>query len=69
MTEIPEPDPALSSDAQHSTYTEHTPTEEELAQYPPPGPATEQERGLPTETAQPKTTRSSRSSGTTKSES
>lgn len=57
--EYPEPDPTLSSDAQHSTYEAAPRTEEDDA-YPPNGGGVIQTKGKPTETAAPKTTRTSR---------
>lgn len=58
---IPEPDPTLSRDAEHSTYAEA----EQEEQVPPLGTATEQTLGVPGETAAPR--RSARTTKATES--
>jgi len=59
MTEYPEPDPTLSSDAQHSTY-EAAPEEEDV--YPKPGGGVIQTKGKPAEAQPARTTRTTRTS-------
>jgi hypothetical protein len=44
-TELPDPDPTLSSDAADSTYAPSS--TDRSAEHPPPGPAVEQTLGKP----------------------
>jgi hypothetical protein len=63
----PEPDPTLSSDARFSTYEQYQQTDEEKAMNPPPGPATVQTKGKPSESGGQQTQQSSSRSKATSS--
>lgn len=56
--ETTEPDPTLSRDARHSTYSENTdaPNKDDN---PPPGPSVIQELGKPKEEGEPKSSKTS----------